>query len=176
MKFEVDPRHPTERNGQKLHFWLFRSFKHGFLRFLNDPAWVIGWPNHVDHLVPSKYAISSRTDASNSRKRPKTLFLAIWIIQKGISVVFEWSSMGHTMANSCTPFSSIEICNIKSTRCTKLKKMAKNLVFGYLDHSKRHFVIFEWSSMGDTMAISCTPLSSIKICNIKLSQWTKSKI
>ena len=29
------------------------------------------------------------------------------------------------------------------------------------------FVDFEWSSMGDTMANSCAPFSSIKICNIE---------
>ena len=46
------------------------------------------------------------------------------------------------MANSCKSFSSIKICNFKSIRCPKLKKRAENLVFGYLDHSKRHFLWF----------------------------------
>ena len=32
---------------------------------------------------------------------------------------------------------------------------------------KAFFVNFEWSSMGDTMANSCAPFSSIKICNIE---------
>ena len=30
----------------------------------------------------------------------------------------------------------IEVCNIKSIQQTKLKIMAKNLIFGTLDHSK----------------------------------------
>jgi hypothetical protein len=65
--------------------------------------------------------------------------LAICIIQKGIFVIFEWCNMGDKMAHSCTLLSSINVYNIKSIRCTKLKKMVKNLIFGYLDHSKRHF-------------------------------------
>ena len=36
-------------------------------------------------------------------------------------------------------FSSIKICNMKSIGRTKVKKMAKNLIFGYLDHSKIRF-------------------------------------
>ena len=43
-------------------------------------------------------------------------------------------------ANLSRSFSIIIICNLKSIRCTKLKKMAKNLIFGYLDHSKWHFL------------------------------------
>ena len=79
------------------------------------------------------------------------------------------------MAKSCRPFSSIKICNIESIRCSELEILAKNLVFDYLDHSKRHFLIFEWSSMGCMEAKSCTPFSSIKICNIKLFWCTKFK-
>ena len=36
-------------------------------------------------------------------------------------------------------FRTITICNIKSIQQTKLQKMAKNLRFGSLDHSKMHF-------------------------------------
>ena len=35
--------------------------------------------------------------------------------------------------------STITLCNIKSIQQTKLQKMAKNLFFGSLDHSKMHF-------------------------------------
>ena len=45
------------------------------------------------HLVLSQYAISSRSNRPNSRKWPKNYFLAVWIIQKCIFVVFEWSFM-----------------------------------------------------------------------------------
>ena len=45
------------------------------------------------HLVLSQYAISSRSNRPNSRKWPKTSFLAFWIIQKWIFVIFEWSFM-----------------------------------------------------------------------------------
>ena len=103
---------------------------------------MIRWPTCAHHVVLSKYAISSQSDISNSRKWQKSLFLAIWINQKGNFLIFEWSSMSYTMAKSCTPFSSIRICIIKSIRCTKLKKRSKNLIFGYLDHSKRLFSDF----------------------------------
>ena len=36
-------------------------------------------------------------------------------------------------------FSTFTICNIKSIQLTKLKIMAKNLIFGTLDHSKMLF-------------------------------------
>ena len=65
---------------------------------------------------------------------------SIWIIEKGISAIFEWSSIGDMRANLSRSFSTIIICNLKSIRCTYLKKMAKNLIFGYLDHSKWHFL------------------------------------
>ena len=58
------------------------SFKNAFFWFLNDPAWAISWPNCSDHLVLSKYAISSWSDGPNSRKWPITG----WIIQNGLRV------------------------------------------------------------------------------------------
>ena len=45
MQYQVDPTDQTPENGQKPLFWLFGSFKNAFLRFLNDPAWAISWPN-----------------------------------------------------------------------------------------------------------------------------------
>ena len=52
-------------------------------RILNDLTQDIWWSNWVYHSILSKYAISSQSNTSNSRKRPKTSFLAIWISQKG---------------------------------------------------------------------------------------------
>ena len=134
--------HWSHENGQNHRFWLFGSFKKVLLRFLIDPLWLIQWPNRADHLVLLYYAISSQSDTPKSRKQPETSFLAIWIIHKGIFLIFECSIMTDTMAKWYWPFSSIIICNIKSIRCTEVKKMAKNIVFGYLDHSKRHFSDF----------------------------------
>ena len=79
MRYGVNPMHQTRENGPKPRFWLFGSFKKAFFWFLNDPAWVVWKPNRAHHLVLSKYAISSRSDAPNSRNWPKP----IWIIQKG---------------------------------------------------------------------------------------------
>ena len=90
----------TQDNGQKAYFLAIWVIQKAFLWLLNDQAWVIHWPKHANYLVLLKYAISSQSDAPNSRKWPRSLFLAIWIIQKSIFVIFEWSSMGGTMANS----------------------------------------------------------------------------
>ena len=50
-------------------------------------------PKVGKHLVLSQYAISSRSNRPNSRRWSKTSFLAFWIIQKWIFVIFEWSFM-----------------------------------------------------------------------------------
>ena len=48
-QFQVNQIVQTQENGQKAHFWLFNPLKKAFLHFLNDPAWVIGWPTHAHH-------------------------------------------------------------------------------------------------------------------------------
>ena len=93
MQYQVDPTDQTRENGQKPLFWLFWWLKNAFLGFLNDPSWHVRLPNVGKHLVLSQYAISSRSKRPNPRKWPKTSFLAIWIIQKCIFVIFEWTFM-----------------------------------------------------------------------------------
>ena len=100
---------------------------------------LVTLPNVKTHFVLSQYAISSRSNNANSRKWRKTSFLALWIIQKCISVMFEWSFMTWKHCRMLKTFSTITICNIKSIQQTKLRIMAKNLFFGTLDHSKMHF-------------------------------------
>ena len=51
-------------------------------------------------------------------------------------------SPSNNLAESWKTFSIITICNIKSIQETKLQKMAKNLYFGSLDHSKMRFCDF----------------------------------
>ena len=67
----------------KMHFSDFWMILHDLVRL----------PNPEKHLVPSQYAISSRSNWPNSRKWPKTSFLALWIIQKYIFVILEWPFM-----------------------------------------------------------------------------------
>ena len=67
-------------------------------------------------------------------------------------------------------FNYITICNIKSIQETKLQKMAKNLYFGSLDHSKMHFLDF-WMIQHDQKLL--TPFSTIIICNMKSIRPTK---
>ena len=48
-------------------------------------------------------------------------------------------SKSGNIAESCETLSRITVCNIKSIKQTILQKMALNLYFGSLDHSKIHF-------------------------------------
>ena len=72
----------------KMHFCDLWMILHDLVTFS-----VVG-----KYLVLSQYAILSRSNRPNSRKWPKTSFLALWIIQKCIFLIFEWSSMSHIMA------------------------------------------------------------------------------
>ena len=109
-------------------------------------------PKVGKHLVLSQYAISSRSNRPNSRKWPKTSFWAFGSFKNA----FLWSlndpSWPGNIAESWKTFSSITICNIKSIQQTKLKKMAKNLFFGSLDHSKMHFSDF-WTIPHDLVTL-----------------------
>ena len=62
--------------------------------------------------------------------------------------------------------STIKISSMKHIRPAKLKKIAKNLYFGSLDHSKIRFEKFEVAKCWKT-------LSSITICNTKSIYQTK---
>ena len=98
---------------------------------------LVTLPKVGKHLVLSQYAISSRSNRPNSRKWPKTSFLALWIIQKCIFLIFEWSSISDIMAKLLTPFSFIKICNIKLTGWSKLEKMANSTPGGALQPTRR---------------------------------------
>ena len=123
MQYQVDPSTLSPENlvfgtldHSKLHFCDFWTILHD----------LVTLPNVGKHLVLSRYAISSWSNRSNSRKRPKPSVLALWIIQKCIFVIFEWSSISDIMVKLLTPFSFIKICNIKLTGWTKLEKMANS--------------------------------------------------
>ena len=99
----------------KRHFWWI----------LNNPTRVITWTSHGDYLVQSEYMQYQANPMHRSQENDQKQFLAVWIIQKGIFEVLEWSITTDTIAKSCRPFGSIMICNIKSIRCTELVKSQK---------------------------------------------------
>ena len=81
-----------------------------------------------------------------------------------------------TLPKCAGAFSTFTVCNIKSIQLTKLKIMAKNLIFGTLDHSKMLFWDF-WMILHDLVVLpNGGKHSSIIICNIKSIQLTKLKI
>ena len=69
----------------------------------------------------------------------KPLFWAFGSFKNAFLISLNDPSWPGNIGESWKTFSSITICNIKSIQQTKLKKMAKNLFFGLLDHSKMHF-------------------------------------
>ena len=92
------PVDQTSENGQN---FFFASLDHSKMHYC--AIWMIlhelvTLPKDGKHLVLSQYAISSRSNRPNSRKWSKTSFLGLWIIQKYIFVIFEWSSMSDIMA------------------------------------------------------------------------------
>ena len=115
-------------------------------------------------------AILGRSNRLNFRKQAKTYF---WLVGS-FKNWFLWFLNGPGNATkSWKTFSTITICNIKSIQQTKLKKMAQNLYFGSLDHSKTHFEGF-WMTRHDLVVVAeCwKTYCSIKICNIKWTQQT----
>ena len=118
---------------ENLFFGSLDHSKIAFCDFWMIPHDLVLLPKVKKHLVPSKYAISSRSNRPNSRKWPKTSILALWIIQKCIFVIFEWSSMSDIMAKLLGTFSIIKICNIKLIWSTKHEKTAND----WMVHSKQ---------------------------------------
>ena len=66
----------------------------------------------------------------------KTLFWPLGSFKKAFLRFLNDLSWPGNLAESWKTFSTITICSIKSIQQTKLQKMAKNLIFGSLDHSK----------------------------------------
>ena len=93
----------------------------------------------------SMFVISNKIQTNEKlnmakRKWQKKAFFALnyadyaWLIMRNMSDI---------AAISLKQLSTYQICIIKLIRCSKHEKMANNLVFGYLDHSKMHFLNFE---------------------------------
>ena len=66
--------------------------------------------------------------------------------------MIQMQNMSDTITKSSGLFSKTKMCNLKSIRPTKLEKMAKNLFFGSLDHSKLHFCDF-WMILYDLVTL-----------------------
>ena len=110
----------------KIHFWHFWMILHELLTFLNVGT----------HLFLSSWAISSRSKRPKSRKPHFWLFGSF---KNAFLICLNDPSWPGNVAECWKTFSTIMICNIKSIQQIKLQKMAENLFFGSLDHSKMHF-------------------------------------
>ena len=87
----------------------------------------------------------------------------LWMILHGLVML---SKVGRHFVPSQYAISS------RSNR-PKSRKWPKNSFLALWIIQKCNFVIFEWSSISDIMAKLLTPFSLIRICNIKLTGWTK---
>ena len=67
-------------------------------------------------------------------------------------------------------FSFITICNIKSIQQTKLLKMAKNLIFSSLDHSKMHFCDV-WMILHDLVTLP-NVIKHLMLSQYAISRWS----
>ena len=120
-------------------FWPFLAFKNAFLWLLNDPS------------RPGTVAKSLKTFSTiiicniKSIQQPYAQYTSFWHLGS-CKNTFSWllndPSWPGSVAERWKTFSTITICNIKSIQQTKLLKLAKNLYFGSLDHSKMYFCDF----------------------------------
>ena len=88
------PGKSKQPNSMKAKNLFFSSLDHSNMHFFD--FWMmfhdlVPLPKVKKHLVPSKYALSSRSNRENSRKWPKTFILGLWTIQKCFFLIFEWS-------------------------------------------------------------------------------------
>ena len=124
-------------------FWLSGSFKNAFLRILNDPAWPGTLATccktlstvticNTKSMQQAKHLKTAKNLIFGPLNHSKMHFCDVWMIFRDLV----------TLPNVKKTFCTITICNTKSIQQTKLKKMAKNLYFGSLDHSKMHFCDF----------------------------------
>ena len=84
-----------------------------------------------------QYQVDTRDQTSENGQKP--LFWLFGSFKNAFLWLLNDPSPPGNLAESWKTFSTITICNIKSIQETKLQKMAKNLFFGSLDHSKMHF-------------------------------------
>ena len=84
-----------------------------------------------------QYQVHTRDQTPENGRKP--LFWLFGSFKNAFLWLLNDPSPPGNLAESWKTFSTITICNIKSIQETKLQKMAKNLYFGSLDHSKMHF-------------------------------------
>ena len=126
----------------KIYFCDFRMTLHDLVML----------PYAGEHLVLSHYAISSRSNRPKSRKWPKPLFWLFGSFKNELLWHLNDPSWSGNVVECWKTFSTITLCNIKSIQQIKLQKMAKNLFFGSLDHSKMHFRDF-WMIVHDLVRL-----------------------
>ena len=133
---------------------------------------LLPWPNAEKHFVLSKHAISDPSGLPNSRKRPKTSFLALFCIDYANYAYLINYAWAITMAKCWETFFTIIICNMRSIRGPKLQKTAKNLIFGIIYINYAYLINYAWPH---TMVKCWGTLSTIVICNMRSIRGPKVK-
>ena len=138
MQYKVNPMDQTWENGQK-------QVKTGHF----VPTWRYYWMIQMQNMSDTKTKSSglfSKTKICNLKsirptkleKMTKNLFFCPLDHSK---MIFEWSSMSHTITELLRTVSFIKICNMKSIRPTQVKKLTPT----WIDHSRILRVVREIS-------------------------------
>ena len=174
MQYQVDLTDQTPENGKKLFFGLLDHSKMPFCdlwMILHDQVIL---PNVGKHLVLSQYAISSRSNRPNSRKWPKTSFLAFWIIKKCIFVIFEWSFMTCSCCTKLEDFCYYHNMQYQVDPTDQSPENGQKPLFWLFGSFKNAFL---WHlndpSWPGNVAECWNSFSTILMCNIKSIQQTK---
>ena len=105
----------------------------------------------------------------------KNLLLALWIIQKYIFVIFEWSFMtwqGCQMMENILILSQYAILSRSNKPISR--KWSKTSFFGSLDHSKLHFFDF-WMILHDLVMLQNGRKRSV-LSQYAISSWSDQPI
>ena len=127
-------------------------------------------PNVEKHLGLSSYAISSRSEPPKTRNRPMCICAQFMHIVYAHVFNCAWPK---TTARCCEIFRTAIICNTESIRATKLKKIAKKIIFAlfctfYAHYA--HLINYAWTKTSSTFSET---FRTIIICNIESIRATK---
>ena len=116
----------------KKHFLALLGPKIGQLKPQKQVQTRNSWCIVRHHYNQSKYALSEEADEPKSKYQPKPLFLAHSSPKMGQWEPQKFRTDEKISINSLTSLQSIEICNIRRIKWTKLKILAKNPFSGQI--------------------------------------------
>ena len=118
-------------------FWIIQKWICVIFEWSVTTWWCCQMLENIEFYHNMQYQVDLTDQTPENGLKP--LFLQFGSFKNGFLWFLNGPSRPGDVAECWKTFSSITICNIKSIQQTKIQKMAKNLYFGSLDHSKMHF-------------------------------------